>query len=185
MVSKLTLSAAYLGLGSNLGDRRLNIERALKAISEASEGLVASSLYESVPRGFSDQPPFLNAVCGVWTRLTPFELLRELASIETAIGRHRTFPNAPRVLDIDILTYGGMHIETPTLTIPHPRIAEREFVLVPLAEIAPGLKYVSSGKTVRELLHSLGLVDESIRRMGSLQSRSAGGSMLGMESRIG
>lgn len=147
--------------------------------------MVTSSLYESVPRGFSDQPSFLNAVCGVWTRLSPFELLRELASIETVIGRHRTFPNAPRVLDIDILTYGNMRIESPKLTIPHPRITEREFVLVPLSEIAPGLHIGHSGSTVSELLGSLGSIEGSISRVSSLQSRRAGGSMLGMASRIG
>ncbi len=130
---------AYLGLGTNLGDRRRNIARGLRGLAGLSSHLLASSLYETAPAGFSSQPPFLNAVCRIWTTLDPFRLLREADRIADEVGHGRAFPNAPRLLDIDILFHGRQIIDAPLLTLPHPRMTERSFVMTPLAEIAPGL----------------------------------------------
>ena len=157
-------SEAYLGLGSNLGDRAANIARAVEMLSEISSGVAVSALYETSPRGFSDQPAFLNAACRLWTDLDPFRLMHRLMSIEAAVGRRRLFPNAPRELDIDILTYGRAVMDAPTLSIPHPRMAERGFVLVPLAEIASGLRHPVLGETIGALLERLPAGRDGIRR---------------------
>ncbi len=147
------LSEVYLGLGSNLGDRRGHLDEGVRGIQAVSTGMTLSSLYETTPQGFSDQPRFVNAVCRVWTRLGPFELLERLQGIQSAAGRSRpAFVNGPRTLDIDILVYRGLVLESPRLTIPHPRMAEREFVLAPLAEIAPGLRHPVLRETVWSLL---------------------------------
>ncbi len=130
---------AYLGLGTNLGDRQANIKRGLECLAALASHLLASSLYETAPAGFSSQPPYLNAVCRIWTPLDPFRLLREADRIAHDVGHGRAFPNAPRMLDIDLLIYGRSIINSPLLTIPHPRMTDRAFVMTPLAEIAPGL----------------------------------------------
>ena len=151
------LSEAYIGLGSNLGDRAANIRLGLEALRRVSRHVQASSLYETDPVGFQGQPPFLNAVCRIWTRLTAFELLAEARRAQAGASGARPFPNGPRALDIDILLYGRAVLDTPGLTIPHPRMMERPFVLRPLAEIAPGLahpvKVVRLGES-----HALGSV---------------------------
>ena len=171
-------SEVYLALGSNLGDREANISSALEMLSEVSTGLTVSSLYETSPRGFSEQPAFLNACCRLWTSLDPFQLMDRLSAIEVAVGRRRLFPNAPRELDVDILTYGRRVIETLTLSVPHPRMAERGFVLVPLAELAPGLAHPVLGETIRVLLDRLPGARDGIRPVRSrLPSRN--GSALG------
>ena len=141
----------YLGLGSNLGDRKANLERALELAGEWLRIEEVSSLYETVPLGHTDQPMFLNAVCRVDTDLGPFQLLSLLKGIETAMGRVPSFANGPRCVDLDILFCGDLVIETPELTVPHPRIAERAFVLIPLVEIAPDLVHPASGESVRQL----------------------------------
>jgi 2-amino-4-hydroxy-6-hydroxymethyldihydropteridine diphosphokinase len=146
------LYEVYLGIGSNLGDRPNNIAAALKRLYDVSTELEASSLYQTRPQGFSGQPPFVNAACRIWTRLGPFDLLAELKEIEAAAGSRRSFVNGPRTLDIDILVYGRRVLNLPGLTIPHPRMATREFVLAPLAEIAPGLLHPVLGETIRTLL---------------------------------
>ena len=146
------LSEVYLGLGSNLGDRRRNIAEAVDMLGAVSTRVEVSSLYETAPQGFSGQPAFMNAACRIWTRLDPYELLAKLNKIQAAVGSRRAFVNGPRKVDIDILVYGRMVLHLPSLTIPHPRMAEREFVLAPLAEIAPGLRHPVSGETVRSLL---------------------------------
>ena len=148
----MTLSEVYLGLGSNLGDRRQNIAVALGQVRKLSSGLAVSALYETSPVGFSGQPAFMNAVCGIWTRLGPFELLKELKEIQASLSGRPAFVNGPRTLDVDILVYGRWVLSTPGLTIPHPRMAEREFVLAPLAEIAPGLQHPVLRESVRSLL---------------------------------
>ena len=145
------LSEVYLGLGSNLGDRRYVIDQALRQLQELSTGLKVSSLYETAPKGFRDQPVFLNAACRIWTTLDPFELLKELNGIQDAFGGRRAFVNGPRMLDIDVLLFGRLTLSTPTLTIPHPRMAERMFVLVPLEEIASGFQHPVLKQTIREL----------------------------------
>lgn len=149
------LSEAYLGLGSNLGDRQANIQRGIGLLARVSASVTVSSLYETVPQGFDAQPAFLNAVCRIWTPLDPFALLAHIQQAEAAAGRRRAFANAPRTLDVDILLYGRLVLRAPGLSIPHPRMAERAFVLVPLAELAPGLVHPVLKTTVRELLQRL------------------------------
>jgi 2-amino-4-hydroxy-6-hydroxymethyldihydropteridine diphosphokinase len=155
----------YLALGSNLGDREANIASGLGALREISECLAVSATYETTPSGFRSQPRFLNAVCGAWTGLDPFLLLAELKRIEAATGWPRAFVNGPRLLDIDILVYGRAVFQTPNLTIPHPRMTERPFVLRPLAEIAPGLRHPVSNETARALLLRLPRSGDALRRI--------------------
>ena len=152
----------YLGLGSNLGDKRGNIERATERLYEISTRLDVSSLYETAPVGVTLQPAFVNAVCRMWTRLDVFELLSEIREIQRSAGVRGPVLNGPRVLDIDILLYGSLVIDLPHLTVPHPRMTAREFVLRPLAEIAPGVVHPVSKKTACELLADLVGVSRSV-----------------------
>jgi 2-amino-4-hydroxy-6-hydroxymethyldihydropteridine diphosphokinase len=146
----------YLGLGANLGDRQGNLLRAVELLSQWGQIEELSSLYESEPVGYLEQPPFLNAVCELTTTLTAEELLAVVKNIESALGRTPSFRNAPRPIDIDILFYGEQVMNSPHLTVPHPGLEERAFVLVPLAEIAPDLVHPVSGITVREMMERLG-----------------------------
>ena len=134
---------AYLSLGSNLGDRARHLEEALDCL-EAGEVHVArrSSLYETEPLEFREQPWFLNMVAEVATPLSPHELLSRILEIARKLGRIRVTPKGPRTIDIDILLYGGLVVNTDELQIPHPRLAERRFVLEPLAELAPEFRYL-------------------------------------------
>jgi 2-amino-4-hydroxy-6-hydroxymethyldihydropteridine diphosphokinase len=157
------MATVYLGLGSNLGDRKQNLSQALGLLSTHVMIEKASSVYETEPVGYKPQPLFLNAVCRISTELNPKQLLRLAKKIEAKLGRKPGFPNAPRSIDIDILFYDEEVLSSKELTIPHPRVTERAFVLVPLAEIAPNLIHPGSRKTVRELLADLGAVT-SVRR---------------------
>jgi 2-amino-4-hydroxy-6-hydroxymethyldihydropteridine diphosphokinase len=149
------VATVYLGIGSNMGDRQQNLAQALELLSSQSEIEQLSSIYETEPVGFKEQPFFLNAVCRISTKLSPEKLLSFIKEIEATSGRIPSFANAPRPIDIDILFYNNSVIKNPDLTIPHPRLAERAFVLVPLAEIAPELIHPQNGKTIIELLNSL------------------------------
>jgi 2-amino-4-hydroxy-6-hydroxymethyldihydropteridine diphosphokinase len=137
-----TLSDAILALGSNIGDRAHNIEDAIERLTaDGSVKLVARSrLYHTAPWGVTDQDWFANACIGVKTRLSPQALLRHCQAVETDMGRVRTKRWGPRIIDVDILTYADLKLQEPDLTIPHPRISERAFVLVPLKDIAPDLQ---------------------------------------------
>ena len=130
---------AFIALGSNLGDPPAQIQGAIQTLAAMPTTRLVrrSSLYRNPPAGYLDQPEFVNAVARIETRLAPRDLLEQLLAIERAHGRVRDFPNAPRTLDLDILLYGEQTVREPGLTIPHPRMLERAFVLVPLAEIAP------------------------------------------------
>lgn len=142
----------YLALGSNLGDRRGNLTAALQQLRDYMEITAVSSLYETEPVGYIDQPLFLNMVCSGKTRLSAQELLKHTQEIELAIGRQPSFRNGPRPIDIDIIFYDDLHILQDNLIVPHERMAERAFVLIPMAEIAPAIVDPVSGKTVQELL---------------------------------
>ena len=156
---------AYLALGSNLGDREENIATALQRLSQRMTIEQVSSIYETEPVGYQEQPWFLNAVCRVLTGLDPSSLLRLIKETETELGRVPSFANGPRLIDIDILFFGDEVMETETLTIPHPRIAERFFVLIPLVEIAPELVHPVAQKTLKQLLEeaSEGMEGKCIR----------------------
>jgi 2-amino-4-hydroxy-6-hydroxymethyldihydropteridine diphosphokinase len=156
------LAEVYLGIGSNLGDRTGNLLRAVDALREVSAGVEVSPFYETSPQGFGGQPAFVNAACRLWTRLDPFELLEIIVGIQADIGTHRSFVNGPRAIDLDILVFGRWMIDTPALTIPHPRVAEREFVLRPLADIAPGLFHPVLGDTIEALLRRMASSDEAV-----------------------
>ncbi len=156
------MSLAHIALGANLpgpaGPPEVTLAAA--AVRLASLGSIAarSSVYSTAPVGLADQPRFLNAVIALETALTPFELLGAVLLIERDFGRDRTasVPNGPRTLDLDILLYGDLVLSEAGLEIPHPRLAQRAFVLVPLNEIAPNFRDPRSGKTVSQLLEELG-----------------------------
>jgi 2-amino-4-hydroxy-6-hydroxymethyldihydropteridine diphosphokinase len=145
----------YLALGTNLGDRLQNLRAALAAMPPEIRVLDESSVYETEPWGYTDQPPFLNMVVCAETELTPRELLIRLKGIESALGRVTTFRNGPRMIDLDILFYADLRLQTEGLVIPHPRLQERAFVLVPLAEIAPSLIHPVLGLSVAHLLEAV------------------------------
>ena len=138
----MTVAKAYVSLGSNVGDRLGFLRRAVAMLGEheAIEVLRTSSVYETDPVGYVDQPPFLNAVAEIETSLSPHELLDACQAIEAALGRVRTVRWGPRTIDLDIALIDDLAIDDERLTVPHPRMAERAFVLVPLAEIAPGAR---------------------------------------------
>ncbi len=149
------MPTVYLALGSNLGDREKNLHDALVRLSGFVHITRVSSIYETEPWGVRDQPWFLNLVCTGTTKLSPVGLLRRAKKIEIEMGRTEGIRFGPRPIDIDILLYDRRIELSPALTIPHPRLHERAFVLVPLAEIAPDLVHPRLRVTILELLHRL------------------------------
>jgi 2-amino-4-hydroxy-6-hydroxymethyldihydropteridine diphosphokinase len=150
------MTRVYLSLGSNLGDRERNLRAAIEALPPAgAQPARISSFYETEPVDFIDQPWFLNCAVEAETQLPPLELLRALRGIESGLGSKKEFAKGPRLLDIDILVYGDATIDTPELQVPHPRMTQRRFVLVPLAEIAPDLRHSSWNAAVAALLERL------------------------------
>lgn len=155
---------AYLSLGSNLGDRERNLRDALDLLAGPGLRVVrVSSFYETEPLEVRDQPWFLNAVAEVETELFPKQLLARIQKVEQQLGRKRTAPKGPRTIDIDILLYGSAVIDAEELQVPHPRLAERRFVLEPLAELAPDLRHPVSHRTVTEMLRAV--AGQQVRRV--------------------
>lgn len=142
----------YLGLGSNVGDRPGNLSGALARLAELGRLTGLSGVYETDPVGFEDQPPFLNLVARLETALEPVELMETIRTIERDLGRVRMFRNAPRSLDIDILVHGEGRVEREGLRVPHPRMTERAFVLVPLLELEPDLVEPETGRPYADYL---------------------------------
>lgn len=158
------MKTVYIALGSNLGDRIGNLLLARERIVSPHVRLSrASSIYETAPREVLDQPWFLNQVVAAETTLFPRQLLARLLRIEQEMGRQRTVSKGPRVIDLDILLFGDAVVHAAGLEIPHPRMAERRFVLEPLVELAPGLRPPRSNHTVREMLTKV--MDQPVRRL--------------------
>jgi 2-amino-4-hydroxy-6-hydroxymethyldihydropteridine diphosphokinase len=147
------MKLVYLSLGSNVGDRETHLARARERLNaDGLRVLRASGIYETEPRDFPDQPWFLNQVLELESSLYPIQLLERTQKIERALGRVPTHPKGPRTIDIDILFYGDTILSVPGLEIPHERVADRRFVLEPLAELVPDLRHPRTGSTVSEML---------------------------------
>lgn len=142
----------FLCLGTNLGEREANLSAAVSALKGFTTIIAVSPIYETAPWGYAQQPAFLNQVIEVETAISAADLLVRIKAIEEELGRQPTFRYGPRVIDIDILLYGQAQIHTPTLVVPHPRLAERAFVLVPLADLASELVVPGIGRRVKDLL---------------------------------
>ncbi len=150
--SQTQTHTVYLGMGTNVGDRQANLMAAIAALPPEVEMTRRSAIFQTPPWGYTDQPDFLNLVVEAATRLSPLELLAHLKQIEGQIGRTETFHWGPREIDIDILFYDDLLFEDSGLTIPHPRLHERAFVLLPLSALAPDLRHPKLGQSVRAML---------------------------------
>lgn len=142
------MTRVYIGLGTNLGDRAANLEQARRSLAGALGSMLFSRVYESEPVGVLDQPLFLNQAAAAETALPPMDLLRLLKGIEAGMGRVPSVRNGPRLIDLDLIYYGDWIMAAEGLVVPHPRRAERSFVLAPLTEIAPGFRDPMTGETV-------------------------------------
>ena len=141
----------YLALGTNLGDRLGNLKQAISALTPQVDVKAKSAVYETPPWGYEDQPKFLNQVIKARTYLDPEPLLKHLKRLELALGRQASFPNGPRSIDIDLLFYDDLVLNKPSIVIPHPRLHERGFVLLPLLDLDPDLVHPVHQKSVREM----------------------------------
>ena len=155
---------AFIALGANLGNPVQQLEAALALIAQLPQSqLVArSSFYASAPVGYADQPDFVNAVCAIDTDLPASELLAAMLALEHDLGRERSFKNAPRTLDLDLILYGDAQMHLPQLTVPHPRMHERAFVLLPLLEIEPNAQIAGRGRA-DDYISSV--IDQSLYRL--------------------
>lgn len=158
------MTAAYVGMGANLGDPKAQLEAAWQALGRIprTKALARSRLYRSAPVGYESQPDFLNCVAKLDTDLDARSLLEHLEQVEHDLGRKRSFRNAPRSIDLDLLLYGEQKIDTPRLTVPHPRMHERAFVLAPLAELEPEIRIPGRGPAA-DLLRACG--DQRVERV--------------------
>jgi 2-amino-4-hydroxy-6-hydroxymethyldihydropteridine diphosphokinase len=156
-------SPIYLALGTNLGDREVNLRQAIRLLAPEVTVVRESSVYVTPPWGYTDQPEFLNQVLEADSLLHPLPLLHKLKSIEGQMGREKTFRNGPRLIDLDILFYGQEIVEGELLQVPHPRLQDRAFVLAPLAEIAPGFVHPVLNETIQDLLAKVN--PEGVRRL--------------------
>lgn len=145
----------FLGIGTNLGDRERNLQEVRAVLSQKLVILEESSIYQTDPWGYLDQPAFLNQVIEAQTDLSSLNLLGFLKDTEKLLGRQANFRYGPRLIDLDILFYGNRIIQTPRLQVPHPRLTQRAFVLVPLSEIAPEFVHPQSKQTITQLLAAL------------------------------
>jgi 2-amino-4-hydroxy-6-hydroxymethyldihydropteridine diphosphokinase len=159
------VTLAYIGIGSNLDEPRSQVERAFDELARLPRTrlLARSSLYRSAPLGYAAQPQFVNALAALDTALPARELLRELQALERQHARERSFPNAPRTLDLDLLLFGEARIDEPGLQVPHPRMHERAFVLAPLVEIAPQALIPGRGSAAERLAACVGQKVEKMR----------------------
>ena len=156
------MKTVYIGIGSNLGNRAANLLQARERLhADGIKTIRASSIYETAPRDMENQPWFLNQVIEAETDLEPGPLLERLIATESAMGRQRTVPKGPRLIDLDILLYADNVIELPNLRVPHPHMHQRRFVMEPLAELAPDLSDPRSGRTMSQLLE---LVKDQVLR---------------------
>ena len=153
----------YLSLGSNVGDRLANLRSAVAALQSLGKTSAVSSIYETEPVEYTVQPWFLNCAMGMQTDLAPHQLMQKALSIEQSMGRLRTQPKGPRIIDIDILLFGDEQIDSPELIIPHPSLHKRKFVLEPLAEIASAVLHPALHKTISQLKAELKSNEKVIR----------------------
>lgn len=145
----------FLSMGSNLGDRLTNLQDAIRSLPPNIQLLSQSQIYETEPWGYTEQPAFLNLVIKANTELSPKNVLTFIKDIEVALGRKATFRYGPRLIDLDILLYDDLVLNSPGLTIPHPRLCDRGFVLIPLSEIAPDFTHPGNRKTIQQLLSTI------------------------------